>query len=62
MKTATITIYHIFGTKAGKSADITYRGKLLYSFSGIESDQELCDKARKWAKAQNFTHTRILLN
>ena len=62
MKTATITIYHIFGTKSGKSADITYRGKFLYRFCGIESDQELCDKARKWAYAQNFTNTRIVLN
>ena len=62
MKTATITLYHIYGTRCGISADVTYRGKLIYSIQGNEPEQKLCDMARKWAHNAGFTHTKIILN
>ena len=60
MKTATINVYHVFGTKNQTSVDIRYRGKLLRYFSGIENPQTLLDKARDWAHANGFSHTKII--
>ncbi|NUX98750.1 hypothetical protein [Paraburkholderia youngii] len=59
MKTATIEVYHVFGTKSCKSADVLYRGKLLCRRAGIENQQKLLDEARKWALAHGFTHVQV---
>ncbi|QEP52832.1 hypothetical protein AMP1_5 [Burkholderia phage AMP1] len=56
MKTATIEVYHVFGTRSCKSADVLYRGKLLYRAAGLEQQQKLLDDARKWALDKGFTH------
>jgi hypothetical protein len=60
MKTATIRINLIYGTMNEFCADIFYRGKLLYSFDGKHTGT-LANKARLWAIAQGFTHTKITL-
>ena len=59
MKTATVRIYHIFGTKNEFCADVMYRGRLLRYFYG-EGPQALCDKARAFAHAQGYTHTKVI--
>jgi hypothetical protein len=59
MKTATIDVYHVFGTRSCKSADVLYRGKLLYRAAGLELQQKLLDDARKWAHANGFTHVVV---
>ncbi len=59
MKTATINIYHIYGTKNGIAADVTYRGKLLVCFDG-QDVQSLESLARIWARNRNFTHTKVV--
>lgn len=59
MKTATIEVYHVFGTKSHKAADVRYRGRLLYRAAGMELQQKLLDDARKWALDQGFTHVVV---
>jgi len=59
MKTATINIYHIYGTKNGFSADVTYKGKLLVCFDGRDI-QALESMARIWARNRNYTHTKVI--
>ncbi|KVE35710.1 hypothetical protein [Burkholderia sp. BDU5] len=59
MRTATIEVYHVWGTKSHKSADVLYRGKLLCRRAGIESQQKLLDEARKWAHDHGFTHVVV---
>ncbi|AQT27808.1 hypothetical protein HOR67_gp46 [Ralstonia phage RS-PI-1] len=59
MKTATIEVYHVFGTRSTKSADVKYRGRLLYRAAGIELQQKLLDDARKWAHEHGFTHVVV---
>lgn len=60
MKTATIRIYHVFGTKKTTAADVRYRGKLLRYYIENETPKTLLDKAREWAHAHGFTHTKII--
>jgi hypothetical protein len=59
MKSATIEVYHVFGTRSCKSADVLYRGKLLYRAAGLELQQKLLDDARKWAVSHGFTHVAV---
>jgi len=59
MKTATIKIYHIYGTKNGFSADVSYRGKLLVCFDGRDV-HILENMARIWARNRNYTHTKVI--
>ena len=56
MKTATIDVYHVWGTKSCKSADVFYRGKMLYRAAGWELQQKLLDDAQEWARNHGFTH------
>ena len=60
MKTATINVYHVFGTKRTTGADVRYRGKLLRYYVENETPQKLLDKAREWAYGHGFTHTKII--
>lgn len=60
-KTATITIYHIFGTARDHVVDVRYRGKLVRSYDGV-IPQELGDKAWTWARDNGFTHCVLVLN
>lgn len=65
MKTATIRVNHIFGTKNEYCADIFYRGKLIKSFdsskfSGFGSKpNSLAAVAQQWAHANTFSHCRV---
>ena len=59
MKTATIRVNHIFGTRAGLCADIIYRGRLLKYFDG-EDSKSLIEAARAWAQGQGFTHIKYI--
>jgi len=57
-KTATVRINLIFGTMHEFCADISYRGKLLYSFDGLHTGT-LAAYARAWCLNQGFTHVNI---
>ncbi len=58
MKTATIRVNHIFGTKNEFCAEVTYFRKELQFFLGT-APNDLLAQARKWAHANGFTHTHI---
>ena len=60
MKTATINVYHVWGSKSTTAADVRYRGKLLRAYMSRETPQALLDQARAWAHAHGFTHTKII--
>lgn len=59
MKTATIEIYHVFGTKALNGADVWYRGKLQHRVADSYAPQRLLDLARMWAYENGFTHVKV---
>ena len=59
MKTATIRVYHVFGTKKQTSADVLYRGKVLKFFEGIDTPQKYLEMARQWSHQNGFSHTKI---
>ena len=67
MKTATIRINHIFGTKNEYCADIFYRGKLLASFDrrvldlAVSVPNGLLNHSRAWALRNGFTHINYTL-
>ena len=61
MKTATIRINHIFGTKNSFCADVSYRGRLIKSFEGNGASSELVKRAVDFAKDYGFTHHKISL-
>ena len=58
IKTATIRVNGIYGAPYELCADITYRGKLLYSFFGLNAT-EIANKAIKWSIAQGFNRYNI---
>ena len=58
-KTATIKIYHIYGTKKGIAADVSYRGKLLVCFDG-QDPNALLSLSRIWARNRGYTHTKAI--
>ena len=60
MKTATINVYHVWGTSRTTAADVLYRGRALRRFCENASPQTLLDQARNWAHANGFTHTKII--
>ena len=60
MKTATIRVYHVFGTKSLFASDIFYRGKMRAFFEGKGNPQTYTDKAQAWAHANGFTHTKVI--
>ncbi len=65
MKTATIRVNHIFGTKDGYCADVFYRGKLRYSVASDKcvgfgsKPNQLTSLARIWAHAHGFSHCNV---
>lgn len=58
-KTATIRVYHVFGTKGTVCADVQYRGRGLWQLAENNTPQAMLDKAREWAHANGFTHTKV---
>jgi hypothetical protein len=66
MKTATIRVNHIFGTKNAYCADVFYRGKLLATFDRrVVLDWEsqaaaLANYAKGFAVSKGFTHYKII--
>jgi hypothetical protein len=67
MKTATIRVNHIFGTKNSFCADIFYRGKLLKTFdsdkyTGFGSKANtLSALAQIWAHENGFSDVNVTL-
>lgn len=65
MKTATIRVNHVFGTKGSYCADVFYRGKLLKTFdssnyTGFGSQvNTLAAMAQQWAHANGFSHVAV---
>lgn len=61
IKTAKITVYHIFGTKGSYSADVFYRGKMLFSHES-NSIRECAEIANNWAFKNGFNRYALTLN
>ncbi|QBX06482.1 hypothetical protein H1O16_gp069 [Burkholderia phage BcepSaruman] len=60
MKTATIETYEMHGTRGGRAARVTYRGRLLYEISGNHPAAWLAARAVQYAVvAHGCTHARI---
>ena len=67
MKTATIRVNHIFGTKNDYCADVCYRGKLLATFDrrvldlAVSQANGLLNHSRAWALRNGFSHVKYSL-
>jgi len=61
IKTATITVYHIFGTKGSYAADIFYRGKMIFTTEN-NSIRECAEKANNWSFNNGFNRYKLTLN
>jgi hypothetical protein len=59
MKTATISIFHAFGSIKLGGADIFYRGNIIGSINAKGSLDEVERKAILWATAHGFTNTKL---
>lgn len=59
MKTATIQIHHVFGTKSTVFAGVFYRGKRLWHKMENESAQAMLEKAKQYAFSNGFSHVRV---
>jgi hypothetical protein len=65
MKTVTIHVYRIYGTRDEYQGDLLYRGKLIASFDrrhvlNWESiKQGLIDRCKAYAELAHFTHYKI---
>lgn len=59
MKTATIKIYHIYGTRNEYCAEVFYRGQLLNCAYGMRHDDTGLICAR-WALKNGFTHLKYI--
>lgn len=59
MKTATIEIFHIFGTKGTTGCQVKYRGKTLFSKMENLPTNTMLNIARDWSLASGFTHIKV---
>lgn len=59
-KTATINVYHMFGTARTTVAQVLYRGKPLHSIIDTDTPNNLLAQARAWALSRGFTRTRVI--
>ena len=60
MKTATIIIHHVFGTKGTSYAEVQYRGKRRWAHMANISINDMLSQAKDWAKNEGFTHFKIV--
>lgn len=59
MKTATILIHHVFGTKSTVYAGVSYRGKRLWYKMENEPVNVMLQKAKDYAFSNSFTHVKV---
>lgn len=59
MKTATVKIYQIYGTKSAICADVSYRSKLLTYVENLDLEA-LHAIVKTWARNRKFTHVRMV--
>lgn len=60
MKTATIQIHHVFGTKSTVFCGVFYRGWTLKYWMENETETELFNRAKSWAFSNGFTHVKVI--
>lgn len=60
MKTATINVYRVFGTRNTVSGRVMYRGRVLWSVTANETPNAILKQCTEWAKANWFTHIKTI--
>lgn len=61
MKTATINVYHVFGTRNTVAGRVMYRGRAKrWLVMENETPNAIAVKCVTWAKANGFTHVKII--
>ena len=61
MKTATINVYHVFGTRNTVAGRVMYRGRALFwSVTANETPTAILQQCTEWAKANGFTHIKTI--
>lgn len=59
MKTATIEVFHVFGTKSTTGYQVKYRGKTLHTFTDNVTPNEILKHAQNWILQHGFTHFKV---
>jgi hypothetical protein len=60
MKTATINVYHVFGTRNTVSGQVMYRGRVLWCVTANETPNAILKLCTEWAKSNGFTHIKTI--
>ena len=61
IKTATITVYEIFGTTGSFAADVFYHGKMIFTTES-RNIHACAATAKAWAVVRNFNRFKITMN
>lgn len=59
MKTATVEIFHVWGSKSTTGCQVKYRGKTLYTFTDNVNPDEILKHAQGWILQHGFTHCKV---
>lgn len=59
MKTATIEVFHVWGTMNTTGVQVKYRGKTLLTKTAKCSPNEILKFAQEWILRHGFTHMKV---
>ena len=59
MKTATIEIFHVFGTKSTTGCQVKYRRRTLYTFTDNITPNAMLNHVQDWILKHGFTHMKV---
>lgn len=60
MKTATINVYHVYGTRNTVAGRVMYRGRVLWSVTANETPNAIMKLCSAWATSNGFTHIKTI--
>ena len=60
MKTATINVYHVFGTRNTVSGRVMYRGRVIWAVTANETPNTILKQCTEWALSNRFTHIKTI--
>lgn len=60
MKTATINVYHVYGTRNTVAGRVMYRGRVLWDVMANETPNTIMKQCVDWAKANGFSHIKTI--
>lgn len=60
MKTATINVHHVFGTRNTVAGRVMYRGRSLWWVTANETPNTILRQCTEWARSNGFSHIKTI--